>query len=113
MRTATLQIRTPEGICFSQLLAGPVTRFLAWLVDAVCVIGIVGQLTIVFALVSPDLAKALHIVGYFVISIGYSMFMEWRCRGQTFGKRLFRLRVVDAEGLRLQLYQVVTRNLLR
>jgi hypothetical protein len=45
--------------------------------------------------------------------MGYGMFMEWRFRGQTFGKRLFRLRVVDAEGLRLQLYQVVTRNILR
>lgn len=116
MRTATLQIRTPEGICFSQLLACPVTRFLAWVVDALCVIGIVsvlGQLLFVLALVSPDIARALHIIAWFAVSIGYGMFMEWRFRGQTFGKRLLRLRVVDAEGLRLQFHQVVTRNLLR
>ena len=29
-----LQIRTPEGITFSYALAGPVTRSLAWIVDA-------------------------------------------------------------------------------
>ena len=40
-------------------------------------------------------------------------FCEWRWRGQTIGKRLLRLRVVDAEGMRLQFNQIVTRNLLR
>ena len=37
MKTATLQIRTPEGIVFSQLLAGPITRFLAWFIDILCI----------------------------------------------------------------------------
>jgi RDD family len=39
--------------------------------------------------------------------------LEWAWRGQTVGKRLFRLRVVDAESRRLQFNQIVTRNLLR
>jgi hypothetical protein len=39
--------------------------------------------------------------------------MEWRWRGQTIGKRVLRLRVVDAQGLRLHFTQVVLRNLLR
>jgi uncharacterized RDD family membrane protein YckC len=116
MRTATLQIRTPEGVRFSQLLAGPVTRFLAWIIDALCILGIViivGILGSVLAFVSPDFAAAFNTIAYFVISIGYGIFCEWRLRGQTIGKRIFRLRVVDAEGLRLQFHQVVTRNLLR
>ena len=29
-RTNSLLIRTPEGVVFSQTLAGPVARFLAW-----------------------------------------------------------------------------------
>ena len=33
----TLLIKTPEGIVFSLLLAGPVTRFLAWAVDLACI----------------------------------------------------------------------------
>ena len=116
MRSATLQIRTPEGICFSQLLAGPVTRFLAWLIDALCIVAIVtvvGQVLGVLRILSPDLAMASYTLSYFVISIGYGIFCEWRLRGQTIGKKFFRLRVVDAEGLRLQFHQVVTRNLLR
>ncbi len=116
MRTASLQIRTPEGIVFSQLLAGPVTRFLAWLIDGLCILVIMillAQLTAFLVLISSDLAFALYSIGYFVVSIGYGTFFEWRWRGQTPGKRLFHLRVVDAEGLRLQFHQVVTRNLLR
>jgi len=116
MRTSTLQIRTPEGIVFSQLLAGPVTRFLAWFVDLVCILAVVMLLSIAFSLlriISDNLAGALYLLSYFAISIGYAIACEWGWRGQTIGKRLFRLRVVDAEGLRLQFHQVVTRNLLR
>ena len=61
----------------------------------------------------PGPGYALSILSYFVISIGYGILCEWAWRGQTVGKRMFRLRVVDAEGLRLQFNQVVTRNLLR
>lgn len=116
MKTSALLIRTPEGIVFSQLLAGPVTRFLAWLVDAACIMGMVlvmGFVLGVLSIISRDVAGAASALGYFVISIGYGITCEWFWRGQTVGKRLFRLRVVDVEGMRLQFNQVVTRNLLR
>src|SRR5262249_28351400 len=45
--------------------------------------------------------------------IGYGIFCEWMWRGQTPGKRMFRLRVVDIGGMRLQFNQIVVRNLLR
>jgi len=116
MKTSTLLIRTPEGIVFSQLLAGPVTRFLAWLIDLLCIMGLLTAAS--FALgalgvLGPDIAGAFATVAYFVISVGYGMACEWAWRGQTVGKRLLRLRVVDADGLRLQFNQIVTRNLLR
>jgi len=116
MKTAELQIRTPEGIVFSQLLAGPVTRFVAWLVDLFCVMALLiflGRFLSLMRLLSPNLAAALYTLGYFIISIGYAISCEWAWRGQTIGKKLFRLRVVDAEGLRLHFSQIVTRNLLR
>lgn len=116
MKSATLQIRTPEGIVFSQMLAGPVTRFLAWGVDLICVavlLMLFGALTGLVGLFSWNFAGAFATIGYFVIGIGYGITCEWGWRGQTVGKRLLRLRVVDAEGLRLQFNQVVTRNLLR
>ena len=111
-----LKIRTPEGIVFSQLLAGPVTRFLAWFIDFFCIIAAMSVLGVLLGLmrrISPGFGAALSVLAYFVISIGYGIFLEWAWRGQTVGKRLFRLRVVDAEGMRLQFNQIVTRNLLR
>ena len=116
MRTSTLSIRTPEGIVFSQLLAGPVTRFLAWLIDCFCIMALIMMLGMILGIVgmlSPAIAAALASLGFFVISIGYGIFLEWAWRGQTIGKRLFRLRVVDVEGMRLQFNLIVTRNLLR
>src|SRR5882762_6976103 len=116
MKTAELQIRTPEGIVFSQLLAGPVTRFMAWFVDLLCVMAILfflGHLLGILQVLNANLGSALYTLGYFIISIGYAIACEWLWRGQTVGKKLFRLRVVDAEGLRLQFNQIVTRNLLR
>jgi hypothetical protein len=45
--------------------------------------------------------------------IGYSIGMEWFWQGQTLGKRLLHLRVIDENGLKLQFNQIVIRNLLR
>ncbi len=57
--------------------------------------------------------RALVILGYFVVQVGYGIACEWLWRGQTVGKRLLRLRVMDAQGLHLQFSQVALRNLLR
>jgi uncharacterized RDD family membrane protein YckC len=116
MKTSSLLIRTPEGIIFSQLLGGPVTRFLAWLIDILCIgvlLNVLGTLLRVLDIVSLNISLAAITVGYFVINIGYGIFCEWAWRGQTIGKKLLGLRVVDAEGMRMQFNQIVTRNLLR
>jgi uncharacterized RDD family membrane protein YckC len=112
----TLIIKTPEGIEFSLRLAGPITRFLAWAVDLGTIIAIISILNVVVAIVgtlSRDLAMAANIITFFVVSIGYGILAEWCWRGQTLGKKLLRLRVVDEQGLRLQFSQIVIRNLLR
>lgn len=115
-RTQTLTVRTPEGVVFATRLAGPVTRFLAWAVDVMCIgviANIVSYLTGPLLILSPDLAQALTILLLFATTLLYSILLEWLWRGQTIGKRLLRLRVVDLEGMRLQPSQVVVRNLLR
>jgi uncharacterized RDD family membrane protein YckC len=112
----TLSIRTPEGIAFNLLLAGTVPRFLAWAVDALAIMfvgSIALKLTLIFALLDPSLAAAMGVIAYFIFSIGYGIFFEWIWRGQTPGKRMLRLRVMDMHGLRLQFSQVAIRNLLR
>jgi uncharacterized RDD family membrane protein YckC len=111
-----LRIRTPEGIVFAYSLAGPVTRAVAAAVDVVCVIAVssvTGRLLQIGALISADFAQAVIIVSYFAIAVGYAIACEWFWRGQTVGKRLLRLRVMNATGLRLQFHQVMMRNLLR
>ncbi|MGD9411135.1 MAG: RDD family protein [Desulfobacterales bacterium] len=115
-RTNTLIIKTPEGIEFSLRLAGPITRFLAWAIDMATIIAIITILNVVFGLLgilSRDLAMAGNIIVFFIVSIGYGILTEWYWQGQTLGKRLLRLRVMDEQGLRLQFSQVVIRNLLR
>jgi uncharacterized RDD family membrane protein YckC len=115
-KTTTLLIRTPEGVVFSQLLAGPVSRFLAWLVDAAIFLAfvmLVGTVVALLSLLAGEAAQALSFLLYFAFSVGYSILFEWIWRGQTVGKRLLRIRVIDAQGLWLKFSQVVIRNLLR
>jgi uncharacterized RDD family membrane protein YckC len=115
-RQARLSIETPEGVVFSFELATPVTRALAWAVDAAAIAlasSMIGQVCQALKLLSADWASALSVILYFVISIVYAILLEWRWRGQTIGKRLLGLRVIDVHGLRLQLPQIALRNLLR
>jgi len=115
-QTNTLTIKTPEGIEFSFLLAGPITRFLAWSIDCLAILVFNKLLTVLLSMMgifSRDLAVAATTLGYFVVSIGYGMTLEWYWNGQTLGKRLLRLRVNDINGLQLQFSQIVVRNLLR
>ncbi len=116
-KTNTLIIETPEGISFSLLLASPVTRFFAWVIDLACISIAASVLSYVivsiFSLFGSGFAMAMATIAYFIISIGYPIVLEWYWRGQTLGKRLLKLRVMDEQGLRLQFSQIVIRNLLR
>jgi hypothetical protein len=67
----------------------------------------------ILSIISVDFTQAMIGIFNFVIPIGYGIVTEWRWRGQTIGKRLFHLRVMDESGLRLQFSQVVMRNLFR
>src|SRR4051812_25840624 len=115
-RPGTLRIQTPEGISFSFVLASPISRMLAWLIDFSCILGVstlLGYMVALLAIVSQDVAQGVYLLLYFAISIGYGILFEWRWRGQTVGKRVLRMRVLDARGLHLELNQIVLRNLLR
>lgn len=115
-RTNTLTIRTPEGLVFSLPLAGPVARFLAVAIDLACIsmaAGALNTLAKALAIVATDFAQAVYVTFYFSVSIGYGMALEWFWHGQTIGKRLLHLRVMDSEGLRLRPSQVILRNLVR
>ncbi len=111
-----LSVRTPEGIVFSWPLAGPVSRMLALLIDLLCISAaftVLQQAIRVLQIVSIDWATSISIIMYFALQIGYGIAFEWLWRGQTIGKRVLGIRVIDGEGLRLTPGQIVLRNLLR
>jgi uncharacterized RDD family membrane protein YckC len=61
-RTHVRTIRTPEGVRFSLPLAGPVSRCLAWLVDALCLVAFAQVVQVAVALmgfISKDLSQAI------------------------------------------------------
>ncbi|MEN9677914.1 MAG: hypothetical protein RIS76_3810 [Verrucomicrobiota bacterium] len=114
--TSLLRLRTPEGIAFDLPLAGPVSRLVAWMLDALIIAllcSVIGALFSAVGWLLPDLAAGVMLIAFFVSQFGYAILLEWRWRGQTLGKRLMRLRVVDATGHKLHLSQIVLRNLLR
>jgi uncharacterized RDD family membrane protein YckC len=116
MRAETVLIRTPEGIEFDLPLAGPFSRMLAFAVDfaAIAAAGaLIARLVAPLQLFSADAAQSAITVLYFAVSLLYGILTEWFWRGQTIGKRLLGLRVVEANGLRLRPSQIVVRNLLR
>jgi uncharacterized RDD family membrane protein YckC len=112
----TLEIHTPEGVVFALPLAGPFKRFAACAIDLACIATITSTfVTIIspFNIITPDIYGMLLYLGVFIISMGYAIVLEWFWRGQTLGKRIMRIRVMDENGLRLQFGQVVIRNLFR
>jgi len=115
-RSSRLRIRTPEGIEFALPLAGPVSRMLAMVIDLATLAAAGSVLNKVLAplgFLGADTAGAVIAVAYFAFSLVYFALCEWFGRGQTIGKRVLGLRVVDAQGLRLEPSQVVVRNLMR
>jgi uncharacterized RDD family membrane protein YckC len=111
-----LEIHTPEGCTFALPLAGPVTRFLAWLTDLAAVLmlsWVIGTACELVAAFSRNAAYTLYFLLYFMVWFGYGIFFEWFFHGQTLGKRIFALRVMDEQGLRITFSQILIRNLLR
>jgi uncharacterized RDD family membrane protein YckC len=116
MSSRQLDVLTPEGVIFSWPLAGPVARFLAWGIDA-AVLGaasyFIQRVVGIAGLITADAAAAAGTIAFFVLQIGYGIALEWYWRGQTIGKRVLQIRVLDAQGLRLHVSQIVIRNILR
>lgn len=109
-------VLTPEYVEFRFTLAGLYSRFLAWLVDALIVLTIAAVVLFVlgYALGGvPNLAGALFVVIYFLVDWGYGMALETAWSGQTVGKRLMSLRVIQESGVRIGFYHAALRNLAR
>jgi uncharacterized RDD family membrane protein YckC len=112
MLDTTRRVATPEGIELTLRLAGPVPRALAWSIDLVIRLGIVALVML--------LAAQLGRAGWGVVLIA-AFFVEWLLPawleaswgGQTPGKKLFGLAVLNDDGTPVRWPGALTRNLLR
>jgi uncharacterized RDD family membrane protein YckC len=114
--TAELTILTPEGVLFRLPLAGIAPRLYAMLLDTAMVLGVVNGLGwLVYAIFAkaPGFGAMFITLAEFAIGFAYSALLEGLWNGQTIGKRLFHLRVIDQTGLPLRIEQAWVRNLMR
>ena len=113
---AELTIATPEGVLFRIPLAGIAPRLYAMLFDTVIVLGVVNGLGwLVYAIFAkaPGFGAMFITLAEFAIGFAYGALLEGLWNGQTIGKRLFHLRVIDQTGLPLRMEQAWVRNLMR
>lgn len=109
-------VLTPEYVEFNFVLAGLYSRFLAWLVDSIVVFA--GALAVILGLsvvgkLLPGVFSAISFVVWFLFDWGYGIALETAWSGQTVGKRLMHLRVIQESGVRIGFYHAALRNLVR
>lgn len=120
----TLEIDTPENVVFGYEVAGIGSRFLAALIDS-ALIGVIQLVIFLFSVVlvgsffrgrletfSGWILAAIGLIS-FVILWGYYIFFEVLWNGQSPGKRVVKLRVLQKDGAPVTLSEAIIRNLVR
>jgi len=109
-----LTITTPEHVNIRLEPAGSGSRFLAIMIDAVIIQAIASVIYLVAVNVVPRLvAAAIFVTATFILTSGWHVYFEVKRHGRTPGKRALSLRVIDARGLPVSLYQSIVRNMAR
>ena len=111
---AELTIVTPEHVHIRLEPAGLGSRFLAICIDSAIVQGVsMIILTSLSAFLPRGIAVAIGITLNFLLTWSWHIYFETQMQGRTPGKRMLRLRVIDARGLPVSLYQSLVRNITR
>lgn len=111
-----IEIETDDAVSFCLTLASPISRALAMAIDLAVLLVI--QMIINMALFLPflfllEFMVAIATVLFFVTNFGYFMLLEYAWKGQTIGKRILKLQVMDAHIQKLTGHQILLRNLFR
>jgi uncharacterized RDD family membrane protein YckC len=105
-------VQTPEGVELNLRVAGPVVRGIAWGTD----LALRTALYVGFAMTMGLLGRfgqGLSLIAVFLVEWFYPVFFELFSRGQTPGKKLMGIRVVNENGTPVAWPASVARNLLR
>jgi uncharacterized RDD family membrane protein YckC len=120
IRLGRLEVETPDHVTLRYDLAGAGNRGFAALIDFVAatlvLAGMVALWVVLLRLVGAT--TLLPFIGIFflvafAIAWSYFILLEWLWGGQTLGKRIYRLRVISADGSPASFTAVLIRNLLR
>lgn len=105
------EVQTPEGIDLHLPAAGLVPRALAWLIDAL----IRGALYMVLALILffGKTGAGLFLLATFIMEWFYPVLFEVLRQGQTPGKRVHGIAVINDDGTPINWGASLIRNLLR
>ena len=105
-------IETPEGVAFAVDLAGPVPRIWAAVID-LCVRGVVHLGLLIALALFEQLGMGIYLICAFLLEWAYPIYFEMYHQGQTPGKKLFDLQVLNADATPVSWKGSVLRNLLR
>lgn len=123
----TISFETPENIVVEYRLAGPGTRYVAFFIDALILIfsGLLLTFVSVFALLALQstgagisremaaIALSAGVVIFGFASMAYFVLFELYMDGQTPGKRMTRIRVVNEGGFSLHSGSIILREIFR
>lgn len=123
-----LSIDTPEQVAIRFPVAGVGSRFLAVLTDSAVQVVAYAVLILVFVLIATSAPKTASgafthtgekwlvaglILFHFLMYWGYFTLFETFWNGQTPGKKLLKIRVIQQSGRQITFFEAMTRNLLR
>ncbi|MEK8031394.1 RDD family protein [Ideonella sp. DXS29W] len=106
------RVETPEGVALALRPAGAVARGIAFLIDFLIRLLLIGTLGAVLSTVK-GIGDAFWLIGFFVLEWFYPVLFELSPAGATPGKMAVGLRVVMDDGLPVTASASMLRNLLR
>jgi uncharacterized RDD family membrane protein YckC len=110
------QVITTEKVPFRYRVAGLGSRFLAWLIDVLFLLMLFFMGVLVGAILEAGregLGMAVVLLWGFGLTWTYFWLFEWLWQGQTPGKRLLGIRVIQWSGTAINFYQAAVRTILR
>ncbi len=113
------RVLTPESVEFVYELAGLGSRMVAVALDHLLLLGLLLGLWVaacfggILTLFAAGPVLGLALLATFCLYFGYFAYFEWKWNGQTPGKRVMDLRVIDDRGMNIDLFQALLRNLFR
>ena len=112
MLDTTREVEVPEGITLSLPVASLVSRSLAFLIDLVARFAIIFTFVQLFS-VFGEFGQGLILITAFLVEWFYPVLLELFYNGQTIGKKVLGIMVINDDGTPIDWSSSIVRNLLR